>query len=44
MITDVTSTAHFIDLPASYHAGACGFAFADSHAEIHKWKESTKVT
>ncbi len=26
------------DLMASYHAGACGFAFADGHSEIHKWK------
>jgi prepilin-type N-terminal cleavage/methylation domain-containing protein/prepilin-type processing-associated H-X9-DG protein len=26
------------DLPASYHNGAAGFAFADGHAEIHKWK------
>ena len=26
------------DLPASNHAGACGFSFADGHAEIHKWK------
>jgi len=26
------------DLVASYHAGACGFAFADGHSEIHKWK------
>ena len=25
------------DLPASYHNGACTFAFADGHAEIHKW-------
>jgi prepilin-type N-terminal cleavage/methylation domain-containing protein/prepilin-type processing-associated H-X9-DG protein len=25
------------DLPASYHVGACGFAFADGHSEIHKW-------
>ena len=25
------------DLPASYHNGACGFSFADGHAEIHKW-------
>ena len=25
------------DLPASYHNGACGFAFADGHATIHKW-------
>jgi prepilin-type N-terminal cleavage/methylation domain-containing protein/prepilin-type processing-associated H-X9-DG protein len=27
------------DLPASYHNGACGFGFADGHAEIHKWRE-----
>jgi prepilin-type N-terminal cleavage/methylation domain-containing protein/prepilin-type processing-associated H-X9-DG protein len=26
------------DLPASYHDGACGFAFADGHAEIHKFR------
>jgi len=25
------------DLPASYHNGACGFSFADGHAEVHKW-------
>jgi prepilin-type N-terminal cleavage/methylation domain-containing protein/prepilin-type processing-associated H-X9-DG protein len=25
------------DVPASYHNGACGFAFADGHAEIKKW-------
>jgi len=28
------------DLPASYHNRACGFGFADGHAEIHKWRES----
>ncbi len=31
------------DLPASYHNGACGFGFADGHAEIHKWHESAMV-
>ena len=25
------------DTPASYHNGACGFSFADGHAEIRKW-------
>jgi len=25
------------DVPGSYHNGACGFAFADGHSEIHKW-------
>jgi len=29
-----------IDLPASYHNSAGGFAFADGHSEIHKWKAS----
>jgi prepilin-type processing-associated H-X9-DG protein len=26
-------------MPASYHNGAAGFAFADGHSEIHKWKD-----
>ncbi|HWW01646.1 MAG TPA: prepilin-type N-terminal cleavage/methylation domain-containing protein [Candidatus Acidoferrum sp.] len=30
----------WIDMPASYHNGACGVALADGHAEIHKWKAS----
>jgi prepilin-type N-terminal cleavage/methylation domain-containing protein/prepilin-type processing-associated H-X9-DG protein len=28
------------DIPASYHNGACGFSFADGHAEIHKWRSA----
>ena len=27
----------FGDTPADYHNGACGYGFADGHAEIHKW-------
>jgi prepilin-type N-terminal cleavage/methylation domain-containing protein/prepilin-type processing-associated H-X9-DG protein len=27
----------WVDLPASYHNGACGFAFVDGHSEIKKW-------
>jgi len=34
------SAAVLPDCPASYHNGACGFAFADGHSEIHKWIES----
>jgi prepilin-type N-terminal cleavage/methylation domain-containing protein/prepilin-type processing-associated H-X9-DG protein len=30
----------WVDLPASYHGGSCGFAFADGHSEIHKWREA----
>ncbi|MBX3744379.1 MAG: type II secretion system protein [Verrucomicrobiae bacterium] len=35
-ITD-PNVNHWQDLPASYHNGACGFSFADGHAEIRKW-------
>ncbi|MBE7500917.1 MAG: type II secretion system protein [Verrucomicrobiales bacterium] len=31
------NAAQWGDLPASYHNGACGFSFADGHAEIKKW-------
>jgi prepilin-type N-terminal cleavage/methylation domain-containing protein/prepilin-type processing-associated H-X9-DG protein len=27
--------------PASYHNGACGFAFADGHSEIKKWLDAS---
>lgn len=37
-----TSTSAWVDQPATYHNGAAGFAFADGHAEIHKWVESLK--
>jgi len=38
------NTAEFIDWPGTYHNNACGFAFADGHSEIHKWKDGrTKV-
>jgi len=30
----------FANVPASYHNGACGFSFADGHAEIHKWLDA----
>ena len=33
------STTKIVDYPASYHNNACGFAFADGHSEIHKWKD-----
>ena len=31
------------DIPASYHGGACGFSFADGHAEIHRWKSKASM-
>jgi prepilin-type processing-associated H-X9-DG protein len=33
--------ANWNDIPASYHGGACGFGFADGHAEIHMFKSTT---
>jgi prepilin-type N-terminal cleavage/methylation domain-containing protein/prepilin-type processing-associated H-X9-DG protein len=33
----------WVDLPASYHNGACGFAFADGHSEIRKWTEPVTI-
>jgi prepilin-type N-terminal cleavage/methylation domain-containing protein/prepilin-type processing-associated H-X9-DG protein len=34
----------WVDLPASYHGGACGLSYADGHSAIHKWKSyATKV-
>jgi prepilin-type processing-associated H-X9-DG protein len=33
-----------VDLPGSFHNGACGVAFADAHSEIKKWADpSTKA-
>ena len=34
-------TGVFTELPGSLHGGACGVSFADGHAEIHKWVDST---
>jgi len=41
LIPDVTDVSRFVDLPASYHNGACGFSFCDGHSEIHKWHGTT---
>jgi len=38
---DPQSASQIIDMPGSLHGGSCGFAFADGHAEIHKWKGNT---
>jgi len=37
---DKPGGAFIVDMPANYHNGACGFSFADAHAEIHKWRGS----
>src|SRR6478609_5945879 len=32
---------HWIDLPSSDHNGAAPFAFADGHAQLHRWVEGS---
>jgi prepilin-type N-terminal cleavage/methylation domain-containing protein/prepilin-type processing-associated H-X9-DG protein len=34
------NNAEWIDIPSNLHNKACGFSFADGHAEIHKWRAS----
>jgi len=41
-IVDIAAT-QWGDVPASFHNGACGFSFADGHAEIHKWRSGTSI-
>jgi len=33
------ASTRLVDFPASYHNKAAGFAFADGHSEIHRWKD-----
>lgn len=37
--SEKTASGRWVDLPSIEHAGACGFAFADGHSEIKKWKD-----
>jgi prepilin-type N-terminal cleavage/methylation domain-containing protein len=43
LITNPTVFTQWVDLPASYHCGACGFGFADGHGEIHKWLDAATL-
>lgn len=38
-----TSPTTWTDVPASYHNKACGFGFADGHAEIKKWRDKNLI-
>ncbi len=38
-----TSPTTWTDVPASYHTQACGFGFADGHAEIKKWRDKNLI-
>ncbi len=43
-IMDPSTDASWVDLPASYHNGGCGYSFADNHAEIKMWKDPAPKT
>jgi prepilin-type N-terminal cleavage/methylation domain-containing protein/prepilin-type processing-associated H-X9-DG protein len=34
----IAATSDVVDYPTSRHNNACGFAFADGHSEIHRWR------
>lgn len=38
-----THGGSFPDVPAAYLDGACGFGFADGHADLHRW-QTTALT
>jgi prepilin-type N-terminal cleavage/methylation domain-containing protein/prepilin-type processing-associated H-X9-DG protein len=38
-----TAAVTWDDAPGSSHNGACGFSFADGHAETHKWKDANTI-
>ena len=37
------STTFWGDKPANYHGNSAGFAFADGHAVVHKWKDASSI-
>ncbi len=34
----IASVPHAVNYPADFHNNGCGFAFADGHSEMHKWR------
>jgi prepilin-type N-terminal cleavage/methylation domain-containing protein/prepilin-type processing-associated H-X9-DG protein len=39
-VVDLNQPGTWVDVPASYHNGACGISFADGHAEIKRWRDA----
>ena len=42
-VVDPNQPTTWVDIPASYHNHACGFGFADGHAEIKKWRDANML-
>ncbi len=41
--TSAVPNTRWVDFPSTFHAGGCGFAFADGHSEIKKWQNLAGV-
>ena len=41
MYTANYAVTKFTELPGCQHGGACGLAFGDGHAEVHRWNGPT---
>jgi prepilin-type N-terminal cleavage/methylation domain-containing protein/prepilin-type processing-associated H-X9-DG protein len=37
------ATTKIVDYPGNYHNNAAGFAFADGHSEIHRWRDPRTI-
>jgi len=37
MMPEQAGQTYFIDTPSNVHENSCAYAFADTHAEIHRW-------
>ena len=42
-LVNVTTHSGWGNMPANYHNGACGFSFADGHAETKKWRDAATL-
>ncbi len=40
LLVNLTAHGRWGNMPANYHNGACGFSFADGHAETKKWRDA----
>ena len=37
------NSTEWYNMPSNLHGGSCGFAFADGHAEIHRWVQPWNI-
>jgi prepilin-type N-terminal cleavage/methylation domain-containing protein/prepilin-type processing-associated H-X9-DG protein len=42
-LTGTANGGNWVDSPSSLHSGSGSFAFADGHAEVHKWRDAVTL-